>query len=71
MRISRFVGDTDSVFLRLQNPFLRGSAVRRFQELTDSLGIDFGPNDSVYGPNTERRRNGCTLAVEYLPLRLL
>ena len=53
--------------LRLTKPMMHGSAVRRLQELTDMLGIDLGPNDGIYGENTEaevmafQRHNGLTM----------
>lgn len=38
---------------------MHGAAVRRFQELTDLIGINLGPNDGVFGPDTEAEV--CTL----------
>lgn len=40
--------------LRLTSPMMHGPAVRRLQEIGDRLGFDYGPNDGVFGPVTER-----------------
>lgn len=40
--------------LRLKSPRMRSPAVKRLQEFGDLLGFDFGPNDGVFGPVTER-----------------
>jgi len=40
--------------LRNKHPKMRGSAVRRLQELLDDLGFDEGANDGIFGPATER-----------------
>lgn len=40
--------------LQLEEPMLRGSAVVRLQELGDALGFDYGPNDGIFGEDTER-----------------
>lgn len=39
--------------LKLRSPFMHGSAVRRLQELGDQLGVDGGPNDGIFGPDTQ------------------
>ena len=39
--------------LRLTSPMMHGPAVRRLQELGDLLGYDLGPNDGIFGPDTE------------------
>ena len=36
----------------------RGPAVKRLQEIGDLLGFDRGPNDGVFGPNTEAAVRG-------------
>lgn len=40
--------------LKLTNPMMHGPAVVRLQEFGDQLGFDYGPNDGVFGPTTER-----------------
>ena len=40
--------------LKLTTPFMHGPAVVRLQEFGDLLGYDYGPNDGVFGPATER-----------------
>lgn len=40
--------------LKLTRPYMRGPAVKRLQELGDSIGIDEGKNDGVFGPATKR-----------------
>lgn len=40
--------------LRLRKPMMYGSAVKRLQELGDSIGIDGGDNDGIFGPRTEQ-----------------
>ena len=40
--------------LKLEYPVIKGPAVRRLQELGDSLGFDYGPNDGIFGPQTDR-----------------
>jgi len=37
---------------------MHGPGVKRLQELGDLLGFDRGPNDGVYGPNTEAAVHG-------------
>lgn len=39
--------------LKLTRPYMHGPAVTRLQELGDMLGYDLGPNDGIFGPNTE------------------
>jgi len=39
--------------LRLKRPMQHGPAVVRLQELADMLGFDRGPNDGIFGPDTE------------------
>lgn len=36
------------------NPMMHGSGVRRLQELGDQLGFDYGPNDGIFGEDTQR-----------------
>lgn len=43
----------DNRTLRLTRPMMHGPAVKRLQELTDLLEIDLGPNDGIFGPDTE------------------
>ena len=40
--------------LRLKQPMMHGSAVKRLQEMGDLLGFDYGANDGIYGPATEQ-----------------
>lgn len=40
--------------LKLKNPYMHGSNVRRLQEVGDLLGYDYGPNDGIFGEDTER-----------------
>lgn len=40
--------------LKLKKPMMHGPAVKRLQEMGDLLGFDFGPNDGVFGEDTER-----------------
>ncbi|MEA3225047.1 MAG: peptidoglycan-binding protein [Planctomycetota bacterium] len=39
--------------LKLKRPMMHGPAVVRLQELADMLGFDRGPNDGIFGPDTE------------------
>jgi|GEM_PF-4273439 len=40
--------------LKLTNPMMKGQAVQRLQELGDSLGFNYGDNDGVFGPDTDK-----------------
>lgn len=40
--------------LKLKQPMMHGSAVKRLQEMGDLLGFDYGVNDGIYGPATEQ-----------------
>jgi len=39
--------------LRLTRPMMHGAAVRRLQELGDLMGYDLGPNDGIFGEDTQ------------------
>lgn len=40
--------------LKLTHPMMHGPAVKRLQEVGDHLGYDYGPNDGIFGEDTER-----------------
>jgi len=42
------------ITLKLEYPNVKGPAVRRLQEIGDFLGFDTGPNDGIYGSQTDR-----------------
>jgi hypothetical protein len=44
--------------LKLASPYMHGPAVKRLQEFGDLLGHDYGPNDGIFGSDTERAVRG-------------
>jgi len=39
--------------LKLTRPYMHGPGVKRLQEFGDLLGFDYGPNDGIFGGDTE------------------
>ncbi len=50
--------------LKLEFPMMHGSAVRRLQELLDAMGFDEGPNDGIFGEDTQRAVKRAQEALE-------
>jgi N-acetyl-anhydromuramyl-L-alanine amidase AmpD len=52
----------------LTHPMMHGPAVKRLQEVGDQLGYDYGPNDGIFGEDTESMvksfQSGHGLAVD-------
>lgn len=44
----------DQNVLKLTHPYMHGPAVKRLQEIGDDLGFDYGPNDGIFGYDTEQ-----------------
>jgi len=49
--------------LRLEFPMMHGPAVKRLQELLDVLGHDWGPNDGIFGEDTQKAVRGAQAAL--------
>jgi hypothetical protein len=39
--------------LKMEHPMMHGPAVKRLQEVGDHLGYDYGPNDGIFGEDTQ------------------